>query len=326
MIKDPVCGMEIEPQSAHATREHMGQMFYFCSQSCVDQFDADPHKYVRQAIPNASEKPLAGSITTGFNPALPLARIELPIVGLKKDGRRKAVETALRDVPGVRAAKVNVGSGMALVEYDPRAATTEALVGAVKSAGDRIGGAQTRIGVENLRCASCVVSIEEALAATPGVLNATVNVGTQEATVKYLPEKTTLSQLREAIEAAGYKTRPAASEEPEDKQRAEHAREYHRLMSKFWLAAVISIPVLITAYPQFVPVVRDWPLETLRLAWVGAAHRRARLCGQGPARRLGCHPLGLGLRSLNGSPVEKSSASYTAPPGARQSDTLRCTR
>ncbi|MGH8630993.1 MAG: heavy metal translocating P-type ATPase, partial [Burkholderiales bacterium] len=200
-----------------------------------------------------------------------MARIELPIVGLKKDGRRQAVETALRDVPGVRAAKVNVGSGMALVEYDPRAATTEALVGAVKSAGYRIGGAQTRIGVEDLRCASCVVSIEEALTATPGVLNATVNVGTQEATVEYLPEKTTLSQLREAIEAAGYKTRPAASQEPEDKQRAEHAREYRRLMRKFWLAAVISIPVLITAYPQFVPVVRDWPLETLRLAWVGAA-------------------------------------------------------
>ena len=67
---DPVCGMEIEPQSAFAKREHMGQTFYFCSQSCVDQFDADPHHYVMT------------SATTGFNPQMTLTRIELPVSGL----------------------------------------------------------------------------------------------------------------------------------------------------------------------------------------------------------------------------------------------------
>ena len=45
MVRDPVCGMEIKPETAFATREHAGQIFYFCSQSCVDKFDADPHKY-----------------------------------------------------------------------------------------------------------------------------------------------------------------------------------------------------------------------------------------------------------------------------------------
>ena len=80
-----------------------------------------------------------------------------------------------------------------------------------------------------------------------------VNVGTQEATIDYLPEKTTLPQLRSAIEEVGYQTRPAASDEPEDKQRAEHEREYRSLMSKFWFAAIISIPVLVTAYPKFIP-------------------------------------------------------------------------
>ena len=45
MVKDPVCGMLIEPESAFATREHAGQVFYFCSQECVDKFDADPHRY-----------------------------------------------------------------------------------------------------------------------------------------------------------------------------------------------------------------------------------------------------------------------------------------
>ena len=69
-VHDPVCGMEIEPQSAFAKREHMGQTFYFCSQSCVDQFDKDPHRYVMT------------SATTGFNPERTLTRIELPVSGL----------------------------------------------------------------------------------------------------------------------------------------------------------------------------------------------------------------------------------------------------
>ncbi len=256
MVKDPVCGMEIDSESAFASREHMGQTFYFCSQNCVDQFDADPHKYA-----------MAGSTTTGYNPDLPLARVELPIVGLKKNDRAQALEGALRSVPGVHAAKINTSASAAHVEYDASSVTIDALTHAVKSAGYRVGGAQTRIGIVDLRCASCVKFIEDGLKATPGVLDATVNVGTQAATIDYLPEKTSLSQLRIAIEEVGYKTEPAASEEPEDKQRAEHEREYRRLMNKFWFATAISISVLIAAYPKFLPIIRDWPTETLRLAW-----------------------------------------------------------
>jgi len=41
MTRDPVCGMEIDPQTAVDTREYEGQTYYFCSSSCVEQFDAD---------------------------------------------------------------------------------------------------------------------------------------------------------------------------------------------------------------------------------------------------------------------------------------------
>src|SRR5512143_1548330 len=136
MVKDPVCGMDLDPQSAFATRQHMGQTFYFCSQNCVDQFDANPPQYT-----------LAGSITTGYNPDLSIARIELPIVGLKKTDRAQALEGALQAVPGVHAAKINVGSSAVQVAHDPSAVTIEALSKAVQSAGYRVGGAQTRLGI-----------------------------------------------------------------------------------------------------------------------------------------------------------------------------------
>ncbi|MGB2774588.1 MAG: heavy metal translocating P-type ATPase [Anaerolineae bacterium] len=271
MVKDPVCGMDIEPQDAAASRAHMGQTFYFCSPKCVEKFDADPHRYA-QATLAATETPLpVGSATTGFNPALPLVRVELPVLGLKREQDGQAVAAAVAGVSGVRSAHANIGASVVTVEYDPQRATTAALAAALRPAGFRAGGAQTRIGIAGLRCASCVGFIEEDLRATPGVLSASVNVGTQEATVAYLPQQTTLAQLHSVIQDWGYQFRPAASVEPVDKQEADHDREYRSLFHKFLFAAFISVPVLLTAYPQYIPFVRDWNMATLRLAWLAAA-------------------------------------------------------
>jgi Cu+-exporting ATPase len=213
----------------------------------------------------------AGSATTGFNPALPLTRIELPVLELLREQDGRAVEAAVAGLPGVRSAHANTGSGVVTVEYDPQRATTAALAAGLRPAGFRAGGAQTRIGVKDLRCASCVGFIEDDLRATPGVLSASVNVGTQEASIAYLPQQTTLAQLHGVIQGWGYRTRPAISEEPVDKQEAEHDREYRSLFRKFLFAALISLPVLITAYPKVIPLVRDWSMDILRLAWLGSA-------------------------------------------------------
>jgi Cu+-exporting ATPase len=47
-VKDPVCGMEIEPMSAAAQTTYKGHTYYFCSQECKDNFDKNPQKYIEQ--------------------------------------------------------------------------------------------------------------------------------------------------------------------------------------------------------------------------------------------------------------------------------------
>jgi Cu+-exporting ATPase len=49
MTKDPVCGMDVDPESAAGSSEHEGQVYYFCSLACQQSFDADPEKYVVSA-------------------------------------------------------------------------------------------------------------------------------------------------------------------------------------------------------------------------------------------------------------------------------------
>jgi YHS domain-containing protein len=45
--KDPVCGMDVNPQSAAAATLHAGRTYYFCSRSCRDKFEQSPEQYLK---------------------------------------------------------------------------------------------------------------------------------------------------------------------------------------------------------------------------------------------------------------------------------------
>jgi YHS domain-containing protein len=46
---DPVCGMEVTEDSEW-TAEYEGETYYFCSETCRDEFMADPMKYTEQMM------------------------------------------------------------------------------------------------------------------------------------------------------------------------------------------------------------------------------------------------------------------------------------
>ena len=54
----------------------------------------------------------------------------------------------------------------------------------------------TTITLQGMTCDSCVLAIEKALAHTPGVLNASVNLATERATVRYDPRQVATYLLR----------------------------------------------------------------------------------------------------------------------------------
>jgi YHS domain-containing protein len=45
-MKDPVCGMAVEPATAAAAWEHDGAAYYFCSVACMEAFRRDPERYL----------------------------------------------------------------------------------------------------------------------------------------------------------------------------------------------------------------------------------------------------------------------------------------
>jgi P-type Cu+ transporter len=71
---------------------------------------------------------------------------------------------------------------------------------------------QLDLPVEGMTCASCVNRIERFLKRTPGVEDAVVNLATEVATIRYVPEQVGRQELVGAIEAAGYDVRGVAAD------------------------------------------------------------------------------------------------------------------
>jgi Cu+-exporting ATPase len=43
--QDPVCGMSFDKDEAAATMEYEGEVYYFCGESCKEEFAANPDQY-----------------------------------------------------------------------------------------------------------------------------------------------------------------------------------------------------------------------------------------------------------------------------------------
>ena len=69
----------------------------------------------------------------------------------------------------------------------------------------------TTLAIEGMTCASCVRRVERALARTPGVSEANVNLATERATVTWDPAQTSLADLTSAVERAGYSAHEIAA-------------------------------------------------------------------------------------------------------------------
>jgi P-type Cu+ transporter len=69
------------------------------------------------------------------------------------------------------------------------------------------------LAIEGMTCASCAMRVEKGLNKLPGIVSATVNFATEQATVCYLPTETSVKQMVEKVEAVGYQATPLMPQE-----------------------------------------------------------------------------------------------------------------
>ncbi|MGO9469917.1 MAG: heavy metal translocating P-type ATPase, partial [Isosphaeraceae bacterium] len=59
-VKDPVCGMTVDPNRAAASTEYDGRTYYFCCHHCLEKFRQDPQRYLAPQAEVAAREASAG--------------------------------------------------------------------------------------------------------------------------------------------------------------------------------------------------------------------------------------------------------------------------
>jgi Cu+-exporting ATPase len=118
---------------------------------------------------------------------------------------------------------------------------------------DRATTELIRIPVSGMTCAACQAHVQKALAKQPGVVDASVNLMMQNASVTFDPSVVTPDNLVDAIRATGYGAELAqagqtAFEEQEARDRAQ-AEEYGELRLKAAVSGAIALVAMIFSMP-----------------------------------------------------------------------------
>ena len=71
-VRDPVCGMSVDPATARHRLEHAGQSYFFCCQGCRDKFAADPGKYLTRAEAKVTPLPRPAAKASGATWTCPM--------------------------------------------------------------------------------------------------------------------------------------------------------------------------------------------------------------------------------------------------------------
>ncbi len=184
----------------------------------------------------------------------------LPVEGMSCASCVGRVEKALKSVPGVESASVNLATEKAEVTGSGPIAYGD-LVAAVEDAGYAVPAGRTELAIEGMTCASCVARVERALASVPGVAAARVNLATERATIEGSIDT---ALLVKAVEDAGYDARVVSAGPPDTATAVRTEAETASLKRDLTVAALLSTPIVVLEMgSHLVPAIDDLIMRTI---------------------------------------------------------------
>jgi Cu+-exporting ATPase len=188
---------------------------------------------------------------------------EFDIDGMTCASCVRRVEKAISAVPGVSAANVNLATERATVALTDTS-STDAILKAIADAGYEPRLETRELGIEGMTCASCVSRVEKALKAVPGVVDASVNLATEKATVKIAGGDVT-EALEAAVRKAGYEvSKVVAVQETSERVEDRKVRELRDLKLSLAISALLTLPLFILEMgSHFVAPVDHWIMANI---------------------------------------------------------------
>lgn len=187
--------------------------------------------------------------------------ISLSVQGMTCASCVGRVEAALNKVPGVKDASVNLTTERATIQVTEEVDRT-ALIEAVHKVGYEVPTSKIELNVIGMTCASCVGRVEQALRSVSGVIEVTVNLATERASIFGSAGP---AELISAIERIGYEAKIIDSlSSLQGVAESQKEVELLKLKRDLILAAALSLPVfLMEMGAHLIPGVHELIMDTI---------------------------------------------------------------
>jgi Cu+-exporting ATPase len=160
------------------------------------------------------------------------------------------IQKGLSKVPGVKEATVNLATEKVTVIVDPGQVDLNALRQTVESLGYHVVESTVKLGLVGMTCANCAQKIERKLKSLPGVVEATVNFGTETALVRYIPGVIDVAAMKKAVIDLGYEAFAKEEEGAADAEREAREKEMKRQWRLFLFSAILTVPLLVYMFGE----------------------------------------------------------------------------
>ncbi len=169
----------------------------------------------------------------------------LKIEGMTCAACAKSVERASKKVPGVEEANVNFATEKLSLNYDDSKVALEDIKAAIEKAGYKalVETTSKTLKLEGMTCAACAKTIERVTKKLDGVVEANVNFAAEKLNITFEPSKVRTSDIKKAIEKAGYKASEEESNVDADREKKE--KEIKALWDRFLISAIFGVPLLL---------------------------------------------------------------------------------
>lgn len=185
-------------------------------------------------------------------------KIDVPVTGMTCAACAAAIERALPKIEGIKRAMVNFPAERVTVEFsDPEnPVSLQTIIEVIKGEGYGVSTVKIDLAVKGMTCAACVRTVERALKGLYGVIDATVNLATEKATVEYIPTIVGFEDFKKVVADAGY-TAMQITEEFVDREREQRRIEFKELKRQFIVSAVLTVPIIIGSMLT-IPALSNW--------------------------------------------------------------------
>lgn len=176
----------------------------------------------------------------------------LKIEGMTCAACSKAVERVTKKLDGVQESNVNLATEKLNITFDENKVSLDDIKQAIEKAGYKAKNDSIikTLKIQGMTCASCSKAVERTCKKLNGVITANVNLATEKLTVEFESDKIRLSEIKKAIEKAGYTPLNDDLNIDEDKERKN--REEKSLYKRFIFSAIFTVPLLIISMGSMV--------------------------------------------------------------------------